>query len=65
MYNERKEAKKIAQWVLTDNFDKLEKWEDENGCISTFLDEMWDEFSNDSKLSIMIEKAYNKWTDEY
>ena len=58
-------AKLVAHWVLTDNFEKLEDFEDDNGCITTFLDEMWDMFANDSHMSSLLERAYNKWTAEY
>ena len=58
-------AKLVAHWVLTDNFEKLEDFEDQNGCITTFLDEMWDMFANDSHMSSLLERAYNKWTAEY
>ncbi len=64
IYNQRNEAQKIAKWVLTDNFDKLENWEDENGCITTFIDGMWDLFSDDTEMSTLLERAYNKWTKE-
>lgn len=62
---ERNEAKKVAKWVMTDNFHKLEMWEDENGCISEFLDVMWDLFYEESKMCSLLERAYNKWTAEY
>jgi hypothetical protein len=65
MTQERKVAKLVAKWVMTDNFRKLEMWEDEYGCISTFLDEMWDLFAEEAKMCSLLEKAYNKWTAEY
>lgn len=58
-------AKLVAHWVLTDNFEKLETFEDDYGCITTYLDEAWDQFANDAKLCAILEKAYNKWTSEY
>ena len=61
----KSEAKQVANWVLNDKFAKLEIWENENGCISTFLDEAWFEFSEDSKMSKLMEKAYKKFTSEY
>lgn len=62
---ESQQAKLVAHWVLTDNFEKLENWEDDHGCITMYLDEMWDLFANDSYMSSLLEKAYNKWTAEY
>ena len=62
---ESQQAKLVAHWVLTDNFEKLENWEDDHGCITTYLDEMWDLFANDAHMCAVLEKAYNKWTAEY
>ena len=61
----RSEAKQVANWVLNDKFAKLENWEEENGSISEYLDNAWDEFSEESKISKLLEKAYNKFTSEY
>lgn len=58
-------AKLVAHWVLTDNFEKLETFEDDYGCITSYLDEAWDQFANDAKMCALLEKAYNKWTAEY
>ena len=44
---ESQEAKLVAHWVLTDEFEKLENWEDDYGCITEYLDQMWDLFAND------------------
>lgn len=62
---ESQQAKIVAHWVLTDKFDKLENWEWDNGCITAYLDEMWAVFENDTYMSTLLEKAYNKWTAEY
>ena len=55
-------ARLVSHWILTDRFDKLEEFENDNGCITLFLDDMWDVFFYDTKMSALLEEAYNKWT---
>ena len=61
---DKKEAKQVANWVINNKFEKLENWEDENGSIVLFLDNAWDQFSED-EISKLLKKAYNKFTSEY